>query len=350
MLFPSCLPPLKTQARTSKNLVRQAEVFLQEELHIELQNNHFLLAVSGGADSMALLCIWQWLSAKHACTFSVVHLNHGLRQESFAEAENLKKLCTAWNIDYFTEFFDIPKLAQEQKLGFEEMSRKIRYELYAKYRKKCRAAWICLGHHLQDVQEDMLMRLIRGTGWPALAGMVAKDEDRHILRPLLMQEAQELRHLLQNAGISWAEDASNSDTKFFRNRVRHTLLPLFQAENPQFSKKAQELWHMAQYDKEHWQNALHELCRKYHVHCQDACVKLPADLLKQIDKATRLRLYLHAIHLLKQDNAYITGQARAHTFFALDHALTQGRGNTIFQLPGNICAYLKKGSIVFKAD
>ncbi len=346
MLFPPSLPPLKTQERSTQELIRQIHNFIHEELEISLENTNFLLAVSGGADSLALLCIWQWFSDKYSCSFSVLHLNHGLRPESVQEAQYLHELCKAWHIPYYMEERNIPQLAKQFNMGFEEMARKVRYEIYEEYRIKTQAAWTCLGHHLHDVQEDLLMRLIRGTSWPALAGMVAKDTNRHILRPLLMQEPQHLQMLLHQVNLSYAKDNTNDDINYFRNRVRHTISPLLQAENPSFSNKIQDLWHMAQYDAAHWQETLQALCKTHHIHCQENRVLLPATLLKKIDKSTRLRLYMHAIQMLKAQNPHAQGQARARTLFALDHSLTQGHGNTLFQLPGKICAYLKKKSII----
>ncbi len=345
--FPSALPALKSQSVQTKECIRQIATFIKE-LHIDLRNKHVLLAVSGGADSLALLCFWQWYSVINPCSITVLHINHTLRPESEQEALFVSQLCTAWNIPHYIEKCDINALAQKNKQGIEETARKVRYELYEQYRGKCQAAWVCLGHHLHDVQEDVFMRLIRGTGWPALGGMVALDEKRHILRPLLMQEPLNLRQILQDVGLSFAEDASNADIKFFRNRVRHTFLPLFHAENPAFSQKIQELWHMAQYDAAHWQEYLNNICQEHKIQCEQSSVHLSAQFLKKLNKATRLRLYMHAISLLKEDIPKMQGQARAQTLFALDVALIEGRGNTHFQLPGNISAYLQKGSITFK--
>ncbi len=375
--FPPTPPQLQEQDKKSQKLWRSMRDFLQKELKIPIRNTHFLLAVSGGADSLALLCLWQWLCQAEQASFSVLHINHGLRPESVDEARSVQALCRTWKIPCFIENINVPSLAKVQKLGVEETARKARYALLEQYRIQCQAAWICLGHHLQDVQEDILMRLIRGTGWPALGGMVAKDAHRHLLRPLLLQQPHTLRTLLAQLGLTWAEDASNTDTAFLRNRVRHTILPLLQAENPSFSQKTAELWHFAQYDAAHWQEIMENLCAQHHIfyqeHAQEKVEKekaekngvlLPAKVLKSLDTATRLRLYVHAVRLLKEaclhnlpkngechdfckEQGQISGQIRAHTLFQLDAALKEGRGNTLFQLPGYITAYVKKGSILF---
>ncbi len=348
--FPKDPPLLQQQEKKNQKIWRNVRDFVQNDLDVPLQNTSFLLAVSGGADSLALLCLWQWFASVEKFSFSVLHINHGLRPESKDEAHAMHALCKAWNIPCFIEEIDTYHLATQKKMGIEETARKQRYALLEHYRKHCQATWICLGHHIQDVQEDILMRLIRGAGWPALGGMTAKDAKRRILRPLLLQQPHTLRTLLTSAGLTWAEDASNADTQFLRNRVRHTLLPLFHAENPSFSQKAEELWQLAQYDAAHWQNVMDTICTENALVCHEQKVTLPAKLLKNLDTATRLRLYIHAVNLLKNTakEQEPLGQIRAHTLFQLDKAFKDGRGNTLFQLPGKITAYLKNNTIIFQ--
>ncbi len=347
--FPLSPPAYEKQALATKELVRQVRHFLDDELSISLKGKHVLLAVSGGADSLALVCVLHWLRPIYNHSFSVLHIHHGLRVESTCEAFTVQALCEAWKIPCIIEKIDVAKEAQREKKGIEEMARQLRYELYAKHATSSQAAWICLGHHLGDVQEDVLMRLIRGAGWPALGGMTAYDQARQILRPLLMQKPEALQTLLQEAGLGWAEDASNADTVYLRNRVRHNILPLLQAENPVFPQKIQELWQFAQYDKEHWQRILEDIFKKHNICYQENTVTLPSAALQSADKATRLRLYHFALQHL-QKHSLCSTQARARTLLDLDAALIQGRGNTTFQLSGGVHALVKKGSVKFHAS
>ncbi len=341
--FPPHVPSYAAQDKATQDVLRSVRRFLQQELHISLEKTHCLLAVSGGADSLALLCLWQWLRPVYDLSFSVLHINHHLRPESTAEAHCVQALCAAWKIPCFVE-----DIYFEQKSGLEEAARHKRYALYEHYRQHCKASWVCLGHHLGDVQEDVLMRLIRGAAWPALGGMVALDTTRHILRPLLLQEPQSLRRILQKAGLSWAEDATNTDRHYLRNRVRHDILPYFHAENPAFAQKITEVWQCAQYDKEHWQEVIQNLCQEYHISVQENRLILPAKLLQKSNKATRLRLYTHALKALQNTDPNVHGQGRAQTLFKLDEALQAGRGNTLFQFSGSLTAKIHKNAITFE--
>ncbi len=345
--FPNKLPSFKEQALTTQKLSRAVRQFLSADLQFNPQGKRFILGVSGGADSLALLCLWAWLKPVYEHQFVVAHVDHLLRKESTAEAKAVAALCEAWGIPYAIHTVNIAEKAKKHQEGIEERARKERYAFFATQMQTFKADAICLAHHIQDLQEDIFMRLIRGAAWPALGGMVAHDAERGILRPLLLQEPQALRHMLQGAGLSWAEDASNADTAYMRNRMRHTLLPIVHAENPSFSEKVKNVWSLAQCDHEHWQQIIQEICEEYYVKNIDGKVRLPAQLLKTKDKATRLRLYVHALRILRAhvENSHI--HARTSTLLQLDTALMAGRGGTIFQLPGKVTAQIQKKSIVF---
>ncbi len=344
--FPKSLPSFTSQPTQIRVLSRNIRNFLDEELKLDLQGKHFLLAVSGGIDSLALLCLWIWLKPVYNFTLSVCHINHMLREESALEAKTIAALCEAWGIECFIQQVDVAKYAIEQKKGIEESARYQRYYYLEKYRNKCKAHWICLGHHLGDLQEDILMRLIRGSGWPALGGMAAIDGKRRILRPLLLQSKESLYNILQDVGLGFAHDKSNDEQSFLRNRLRHQVLPLLHAENPSFEQKAKELWRLASYDAIHWQKIIEQIFLDYGVNTINNNITLPKFLLKSCDKATRLRLYMHAIQLLIENNPHLKlGQARAQTLLDLDDALEQGRGNTVFEFSGHLEARLKQGSV-----
>ncbi len=345
--FPDSLPSFTDQPTKTRVLSRNIRNFLDAELKIALEGKHFLLAVSGGIDSLALLCLWLWLRPIYKHSLSVCHINHMLREESPLEAKTIAALCEAWGVECFIQEVDVAKHAQEQKTGLEEMARMQRYIYLEHYRKKCHAHWICLAHHLGDLQEDILMRLIRGSGWPALGGMVAVDAKRHILRPLLLQEKSSLHELLQSVSLGFTHDKSNDDHTFLRNRLRHNILPLIQNENPSFAQKAMELWKFASYDASYWQNIVEDLFLKYEIAIQNNQIILPAKLLKLCEKSTRLRIYMHSIQLLINNTAS-SGQARAQTILNLDNAFEQGRGGTTFQLPGRIESTIQKDCIIFK--
>jgi tRNA(Ile)-lysidine synthase TilS/MesJ len=111
-------------------------------------------------------------------------------------------------------------------------ARKARYAFFEKARIAAGAGYVAVGHTQNDLAEDVVLRLVRGCGWPALGGMPAFDPDRNLVRPLLMTSRARIAAFLAETGVRTVEDASNADPAFRRNRVRHRVLPLLLAENP----------------------------------------------------------------------------------------------------------------------
>lgn len=314
---------------------------MSRELGLEVRGKRLLLAVSGGADSLALLAALHALRPSMGHELRVVHVDHGLRPESGAEARAVVALCEAWRIPVGVRAAPVAEYARRNGLGLEDAGRRLRYAALEEERRRNAAAWICTGHHCDDLQEDVLLRLLRGTGWPALGGMTALDARRRILRPLLHVDGDALRTLAAHCGLNWAEDASNADARFARNRVRHALLPPLRAESPALAGHIRRLWRMARDDEAHWNNVVNGLLAEYEVEFTADVVRLPAALLQRADRATRTRLYMRAVRHLGG------GQARAETLFKLDAAWEEGRGRTTFQLPGRVSALVLRRCVSF---
>lgn len=320
--------------------------FLTQELHVDVRGQTLLLAVSGGADSLALLSLILLLRPVLGHAVAMAHVNHGLRPESVNEAQYVQHLATAWDVPCHCLTADVRAHAARTGLGIEEAARQIRYTFLEETRMRLDTPWICTGHHAADLREDMLMRLMRGTGWPALGGMTALDNERHLLRPLLMEEPEALKDLLRILKLTWLEDSSNADPTYTRNRVRHQVMPALLEENPAFGDASRQLWRMAQDDKDYWEQRLNTVCAAHRDTWNETEVSLPAALLRELHKAERMHLYMRAVrHLVRGGGS---GQSRAITLYQLDDALTQGRGGTEFQLPGGLSAQLKRGTITFR--
>ena len=232
--------------------------------------------------------------------------------------------------------------------GVEEAARRLRYAALEEERRRCGADWILLGHHAGDAEEDMLLRLLRGTGWPALGGMRARDDRRHVLRPLLAIPPDELRDYLRALGTDWREDHSNTDTRFTRNRIRHTILPLLRTENPALSTALARLRDLAALDADYWETTLHAALAAHPWQEDVTSILLPRALLHSLHPAARLRLLHHAVRTLALRHG---GQARHDTLLALERAYSEGRGGLLFQLPGPLFAELRRGSVrIFVPD
>lgn len=189
-----------------------------------------VLAVSGGADSVALACA---LAADPPPGGLVVaHLNHQLRgPASDADAAFVAELLP--NLPHRIEAIDVRAAAAGDNL--ESAARRVRYDFLAGVARSNGAAWVATGHTADDQAETVLHRLIRGTGLRGLRGIAAARElvsGIRLVRPLLTVSRQEVIEYLQTVGQAWREDETNRDPAFTRNRIRHELLPLLRTFNP----------------------------------------------------------------------------------------------------------------------
>ncbi len=190
-----------------------------------------VVGLSGGADSIALLDILSRLQGYNLHLIAT-HLNHCLRgAESDADQEFCRLLAGQYAIPFEVRRIDIKKMAEDQRLNLEDAGRRARIAFFDEIRAKYGAAAVALAHHADDQAETLLMRLLRGSGMTGLSGMAYRN-DRGYIRPLLDITRVEIEQYLRSYGIEWREDASNSDTVYLRNRIRHQLLPLLEEYNP----------------------------------------------------------------------------------------------------------------------
>ena len=181
-----------------------------------------LLGLSGGADSVGLLMMLLPRVREGSLTLRAVHVNHGLRgaeaeeDEAFCEA-----LCRREGIPYRAVHLDLEGRRDENS------ARNARYAAFFACLKEAHTGQLLLAHHRDDQAETFLMRLMRGAG-PEGLGCMRPAERRDgflILRPMLSLSGREIREALREAGVPWREDASNAETFYLRNRIRHVLIP-----------------------------------------------------------------------------------------------------------------------------
>lgn len=304
---------------------------LQEKLNIsrkELQNTSFLLAVSGGPDSVAMLAIFKACQQYFGYKLHVAHFNHGIREESAEEEKLVQEICKRLDIPITMDKGDTPLYAEEHKTGLEEAGRILRYAFFSALRQKEKNCILCTAHHANDLCEDMLMRLIRGAAWPQLAGMPYFDSERQLLRPLLYTSKQELSDFAAQLDFPFALDTSNTDLSFLRNRVRERIIPLLEKENPKFYQNILKLKQNAEYDEIHLQNETNTVLTHLE-QCGNKLI-LPLAILQKNDKTIRLHTYRALLKKLGQ------GHSVSATFEKLDTAVMQSRGSSEFKFSNDV--------------
>src|SRR5574341_561502 len=193
-----------------------------------------VVAVSGGADSVALLHVLRLLSPDLGLRLHVAHLHHGLRQEADEDAAFVAGICGGLGLAYTVERVDARALARRGRRSLEDAGRQARYAMFARVAASAGAAAIAVAHTKDDQIETVLMRLQQGAAWERLAGMRFRRPGPGVavIRPLLGAPRVEIQQFLQDRGLVWRDDPTNLDLSIPRNRVRHIDLPGLTAAHP----------------------------------------------------------------------------------------------------------------------
>ena len=182
------------------------------------------LAVSGGADSTALLAALADLRETLGFRAVVLHVDHGLRPDSHDDARFVADLAARFGLPCHTLRARIRRRPRE---SLEMAARRTRLAFFARMTRELGLDAIATGHHADDVAETFIMRMARGAGPEGLAGLkpVSHVDGITFIRPLLGLRDADLRAYLRRRGLAWREDSTNADTSILRNKVRHVILP-----------------------------------------------------------------------------------------------------------------------------
>jgi len=242
--------------------------------------NRVAIAVSGGADSVALLRLLLELRDELGIVLSVVHLNHQLRgADSNADERFVRELAQTYGLEIIAECRDVKAFSTENKLSLEAAARKARYEFFGSMLLGT-LNHVATAHTLDDQSETVLLKLTRGAGTRGLAGIypnivICKTATNHqpsaigktdpdlepasdlknptIIRPLLGSRRSQVREYLAEIGQAWREDASNQDLRHTRNRIRQEILPLLERRvNPAVWETLAESAEIARAEEAYW--------------------------------------------------------------------------------------------------
>ena len=200
--------------------VQSVEKLIKEALPKDAK---FLLAVSGGIDSMVLLHACYRLQGYILAKFEVAHVDHKLRKTSGADASFVKREAARLKIPFHLCRASKKKVRE----NVESWGRRIRYEFFAKVLKKRKLDWVLTAHQANDCAETLIMRLVSNKEPRSISKI---DETRKVIRPLLTVPRTEIEVYAEEKKVSYREDETNLDPKYLRNKVRHRILPVLAKE------------------------------------------------------------------------------------------------------------------------
>jgi len=302
-----------------------------------------LVAVSGGADSVALLDILAQLEDLQL-HLVVAHLNHGLRgAASDADELFVSGLAHQYGLPFVVRRADVAALAKASRLSLEDAGRRARYDFFAETARDHGATSIAVAHHLDDQAETVLIRLLRGAGGSGLRAM-ASGSGAMVKRPLLAVSRGELEQYLRFRGLSYRTDATNADTAILRNSIRHELIPFLKKYNPKVSERLAATAEILSCDEELLEQVTEGAYARL-ASSHAAAIVLEIEPLAREPRGLRLRLYRRALFELRGDLKHI---GLAH-LDAIDRLVGAVRPSARLKLPGNCFVSRSYGRVSFAA-
>ncbi len=278
------------------------------------------VAVSGGGDSMALLHLLSDWARDNAADLRAVTVDHGLRAAAVQEAAEVARVCDQLGIAHDT----LRWTGWDQSGNLQDQARRARYRLMADWAQRHGLQAVALGHTMDDQAETLLMRLARGSGVDGLSAMAPLRDDMGArwLRPLLAIRRAELRAFLEQAGIAWLDDPSNTDARFSRVKTRQALALLagLDIDVPGLADTAARMAQARAALEHATQQAARDICQ-----VQAGAVRIETAPLIALPAEIRRRLLNHALR-------WVSGQPYAprHAALAvLEAAIGDRRASTL---------------------
>lgn len=226
----------------------QAKIW-QKLIKFDKDNNFFktkqtvLIALSGGADSVALLHFACALGKKKQFKVCACHVNHNLRPTAKRDENLAVSLCKELGVPLIVKKVAVKSLAKKEKLSLEHAARKLRYKALQETTKEFKAKVIAFAHHADDNIETFFLNILRGTQLKGLGGIPAARPfgDIKIIRPFLCLSKQEILDYCAYHNLPFENDETNFDDIYTRNFIRLKLLPMLEEKQPQIRKHILEI-------------------------------------------------------------------------------------------------------------
>ncbi|MDY4920744.1 MAG: tRNA lysidine(34) synthetase TilS [Phascolarctobacterium sp.] len=319
------------------------KLFKALRLHLQ-RDQHYLLAVSGGSDSMALLSACLELAKKGWGTYSVCHVEHGLRgSEALRDMEFVESFCKKHGVRCLAYHVDVQEYAFEKRLSIEAAARKLRHSCLQRAMLEMKAHTVVFAHNKDDQAETVLLRLLRGSSITGLGGIRGRSDIG--LHPLLAFTHAQLAKCCQLMGVEYCHDSTNDELVYTRNRVRHELIPyleqhfnsniketlvrtasLLQEENAYLEQMALELYHQA---------LISNATTRYMLTFQE-------DVLAEAPAALRRRVLREAYYKISMQ------ELDYERTLAVEQLLLNRTGGKFVQLPKDIIVTYKNKRIIFE--
>ncbi|MEA4816065.1 MAG: tRNA lysidine(34) synthetase TilS [Lachnospiraceae bacterium] len=261
-----------------------------KEYNMLSKGDSVVVGLSGGADSVALLCFLNSVKESYDLTLTAVHINHSLRgAEADADERFAKEISQRLGVCFMAFCCDVKGASESMGISVEEAGRFIRYKKFKEVLNEMAANKIAVAHNMNDQVETLIMRLCRGTGLKGLGGI--PPVRGNIIRPLIRCSRAEIEAYLKEIGQAYRDDATNFDDVYTRNKIRLKVLPLFSNEiNERALENIAKTAELLRCDEEYLNSLALSAFESAAVNKNSGEITLSLNVLKELEDAVLFRV------------------------------------------------------------
>ena len=254
-----------------------------------------VLGVSGGPDSICLLNILKNLQNELKIDIVVAHINHMIREEADLETDYVRDFCIKKNVPCFVKKENILKIAKEQKLGTEEVGRKIRYDFFEEVMNKVGGNKIATAHNANDNAETVMMNFLRGSGTSGLKG-IEPIRNNKFIRPIIECTRKEIEQYCDENNLNPKYDKTNQENIYTRNKIRNLLIPYIEKEfNPNIIESISRLSDLATQESNFVDNVVDKEFKNTLISYNESDIKLDLRKFNNLDSFIKAKIILKSV-------------------------------------------------------
>lgn len=324
---------------------------IAKDIHLHLKTAGFtpddllLVAVSGGPDSLVLA------HALHSLGWNIAlaHFDHQLRDQSASDCQFVKETAAAFKVAFYEGREDIQQKTAQEKRSVEDVARTYRYGFLFETAEKIGAKAVLTAHTADDQVETVLMHLIRGSGLRGLAGMqLSALSEFHpkipLVRPMLMVWREDIEEYCEEHDLKPVQDASNQEVTYFRNRIRHELIPNLETYNPAVKENLLHLTGIVQDDWVFLEKQYEQLFEKVFIQKTPDSISISLKDFQKLDKGAQKALLVRGLNSIMQQPEE---QVEYRTIDAILQFMLQPTKTNHITLSAHCHAFLEKDHLVF---
>ena len=261
------------------------------------KGDKIVVAVSGGPDSISMLDILLKLKKRKEinCELIVAHINHMIREEATEDEQFVENFCKKNNLKCYIKRIDVPKYANNNKIGHEEAGRIVRYKFFDEIMEKESANKIAIAHNKNDKVETMIMNMLRGSGISGLKGIEITRDNKYI-RPIIEIEREEIENYCEENNLRPRIDKTNFINDCTRNKIRNIAIPYIKKEfNPNFIETMNRLSNVIIEEDNFMKKITEEAYDKIKISEKSDEIILDLKLFNKEEEIIRKRLILYTI-------------------------------------------------------